>query len=301
MVHNLRRSAWNWLPAFFEVAETGSIAAASRQLSLTPAAISRTIRLLEDELGEPLFNRVGRQLALNQRGAALRDALRGAVAAVDAGIAASLGDPFAGPLRVASIGVLTDQFVVPALIELKSEHAQLIPEHQNLGPADANSLLARGQLHVAFYYEELTSEHVVVERIGQLSASVYCGKGHPLFGKRRITRAEVLTYPFSVPQIGDSGRVMDGWPPDIERQVGMRITMLRSNLDVSLSGCLLTVLPDVTAAPHRKKGTLRRLPFDEVPGIEVFCARHKSSAGAGAAQELVSLIRAAVERATRQR
>ena len=108
MIHTLRRSAWNWLPAFFEVAESGSIAAASRQLSLTPAAVSRTIRLLEDELGEPLFNRVGRQLALNHRGAALRDALRGAV--MD-GLAAGVLRP---EIRAALVeaGIINNQPVV---------------------------------------------------------------------------------------------------------------------------------------------------------------------------------------------
>lgn len=290
MFERLRRTTWNWLPVFLEIAETGSVVRASRRLAVTPAAVSRTLRLLEDAVGEPLFNRVGRALALNTSGAALRDAVRAAQRAIDGGLADALGDAaFGGPLRVASLGVLTDHFVVPAVIDLVRAHPTLVPEHLNLGTADANGLLSRGQLDVAFYYEEVTAQHVLVTRIGRTPASVFCGRAHPLFRRRRVTRADVLAHPFSVPQIGDSGRVMDGWPPDIPRRVGMRITVLRSNLHVALSGALLTVLPDVTAAPHVARGELRRLGAITLPPIDVFAARHESATERGA---VVTLIRA---------
>ena len=42
------------------IAETGSFTACGRKLHVSQSAISRQIALLEDELGEPLFLRVGR-------------------------------------------------------------------------------------------------------------------------------------------------------------------------------------------------------------------------------------------------
>lgn len=292
MLQRLRRNTWNWLPAFLEVAETGSIARASRNLGLTPAAVSRTVRLLEDELGEQLFNRVGRSLALNTTGATLRDAVRAAQRAIDAGLSESLGDPFMGPLRAASIGVVSEAFVVPSMIALKREYPQLVPEHVNVTTSEANAMLARGQIDVAFYYEDITAERVVVTRLGRVGASVYCGRGHPLFDTKRVSRKQLLSHPFSVPQIGDTGRVMDGWPPELPRTVGMRITMLRSNLQVCLSGVLLTVLPDVTAAPHVERGELRRFAVRELPAIDVFAARHESAPLRGAAQALIDAVEA---------
>lgn len=300
MIRTLRRNTWNWLPAFLEVAETGSVVQASRNLNLTPAAVSRTVRLLEDELGEQLFNRVGRSLALNTRGAALRDAVRTAIGSVDLGLSETLGDPFAGPLRVASLGVLTEHFVVPCLIELKREYAKLLPEHLNLQTSDANAGLVRGELEVAFYYEQMTVDQLVVERLGQTSMSVYCGKGHPLFRKKRVTRADIQAHPFSVPQIGDSGRVMDGWPTETARTVGMRITLLQSNLAVCRSGLLLTVLPDVTAAPFVKSRELRRLPFGDLPSIEVFAARHQSAPERGRVRRLIEAVEARLRQVNKE-
>jgi DNA-binding transcriptional LysR family regulator len=281
----LRRDTWNWLPAFVEVADAGSVVAAARRLALTPAAVSRTLGLLEDAIGEPLFNRVGRRLVLNPSGAALRDAVRAAIGQVDGGLGQLAGDTMTGPVRVSSIGVLTEHFVIPVLIEIKRAHPDLVPEHQNLRAVEANDLLIRGELEVGFYYEALDVDGVVVERLGDTPMSVYCGRGHPLFKQKKITRADVLAHPFSVPQIGDTGRSMDGWPAELARKIGMRITLLRSNLEVCRSGTLLTVLPDVTAEPHVASRELRRLPFVPLPKIEVYAAQ-----GAGGRRDRAALV-----------
>src|SRR5678815_1649013 len=46
------------------IAETGSFTACGRKLHVSQSAISRQIALLEAELGEPLFLRVGRQVRM---------------------------------------------------------------------------------------------------------------------------------------------------------------------------------------------------------------------------------------------
>ncbi|MCC6250553.1 MAG: transcriptional activator NhaR [Rubrivivax sp.] len=56
------------LQYFLQVAETGSVAAASRQLHLTPQTISGQIQLLAERLGGPLFEKAGRRLELTDTG-----------------------------------------------------------------------------------------------------------------------------------------------------------------------------------------------------------------------------------------
>lgn len=53
---------------FWVVAKSGSIASASETLHLTPQTISGQISMLENSLGEMLFNRVGRGLELTETG-----------------------------------------------------------------------------------------------------------------------------------------------------------------------------------------------------------------------------------------
>jgi DNA-binding transcriptional LysR family regulator len=53
------------------VAETGSFTAAARQLNVSQSAISRQILMLEEELREPLFLRLGRKVRLTTAGESL--------------------------------------------------------------------------------------------------------------------------------------------------------------------------------------------------------------------------------------
>ena len=53
---------------FWVVAKQGGIARASERLHLTPQTISGQINLLEENLGEPLFKKVGRNLELTESG-----------------------------------------------------------------------------------------------------------------------------------------------------------------------------------------------------------------------------------------
>ena len=63
----------NWLNYhhllyFWTVAQEGSLTKGSKRLHLTPQTVSTQLRTLEDTLGESLFDRSGRQLALTETG-----------------------------------------------------------------------------------------------------------------------------------------------------------------------------------------------------------------------------------------
>jgi len=56
------------LRIFLHVAETGSFSEAAKRLNVTQPALSRQIRLLEEETGSPLFVRTGRGARLSEAG-----------------------------------------------------------------------------------------------------------------------------------------------------------------------------------------------------------------------------------------
>jgi LysR family glycine cleavage system transcriptional activator len=58
----------NGIRAFEASARAGSFAAAAKELNVTPAAVSRMVRLLEQRLGLPLFVREANRLALTPAG-----------------------------------------------------------------------------------------------------------------------------------------------------------------------------------------------------------------------------------------
>lgn len=64
----MRHLNYTHLLYFWTVAREGSIAKAAVTLHLTPQTISGQLKLLEEAVGEPLFNRVGRGLVLTETG-----------------------------------------------------------------------------------------------------------------------------------------------------------------------------------------------------------------------------------------
>ena len=57
-----------WLKYFVETARTGNMTKAAENLYISQPALSKTIGMLEKELGIALFERTGRGLKLNQYG-----------------------------------------------------------------------------------------------------------------------------------------------------------------------------------------------------------------------------------------
>lgn len=65
----------NGIRAFEAAARLGSFVAAGAEQNVSPAAISRLVKLLEDRMGVPLFDRAANRLALTEAGRAYRDGL----------------------------------------------------------------------------------------------------------------------------------------------------------------------------------------------------------------------------------
>jgi DNA-binding transcriptional LysR family regulator len=109
------------------IAETGSFTACGRKLHVSQSAISRQIALLEEELGEPLFLRVGRQVrmtpaaeSLVQLGQRVFQDVRDTVGAIT-----DRTQALRGTLRLAG-GMTVCLYVFPPLLKhLKRIHPEL--------------------------------------------------------------------------------------------------------------------------------------------------------------------------------
>lgn len=271
------RDVWSFLPAFKAVAETEHLPTAAVRLHVSASALSRTVRLLEDSVGESLFVRTGGRIALNAAGRKLLLAVQRASITLEQALPGVLGGDDEGELRIASLGVLTDRFVVPAALALTETHPGVVPVLTTQQSREANRQLAAGELDVAFFYDATVHDGVRCRRIGTLQNAVFCGRGHPLFGKRDVPLERILEYPFSVAAVGDRGTRMDGFPVEMKRRIGFQIMALSSNEVVALSGRYLCVLPEVVAAPHVHEARLFRLEGLPQPDTEVFVALAEQS------------------------
>src|SRR5687767_12483832 len=71
------------LRTFLVVAETGSLSRAAGRLRIAQPALSRQIRMLEEEVGTELFQRHARGMALSEAGEVLIAHARGALRELD--------------------------------------------------------------------------------------------------------------------------------------------------------------------------------------------------------------------------
>jgi LysR family cyn operon transcriptional activator len=70
---------------FVDIAKTEHLTTSARNLYVTQSTLSHGLRQLEEELGMPLFERIGRGLKLSQAGVVFRNYAERALHEVEAG------------------------------------------------------------------------------------------------------------------------------------------------------------------------------------------------------------------------
>src|SRR6185369_16200397 len=115
------RDLLSHLPIVLAVARRGGFAAAAAALAMSPSAVSHAVKAVEDRLGQPLFLRTTRSVALTEAGADFVAAIGPAFATVAESIArvrAARGR-VTGALRLV---------VTPTIVALSRRHPDLTVE-----------------------------------------------------------------------------------------------------------------------------------------------------------------------------
>jgi len=118
------------LLAFIEIADAGSLAGAARRLGVTPAAVSKNLARLEEQLGVRLVQRSTRTLRLTTEGTGFLSKARLALRALDEAVAEvsqAAGEPV-GTVRISVGASFGRHWVLPALPALAERHPQLVLE-----------------------------------------------------------------------------------------------------------------------------------------------------------------------------
>lgn len=115
----------SFLQSFVLVAETGSIAEASRRLGLTPAAIAQQLRALERDLGASLVARAGRTVAPTPAGHRLLGKAQDLLREINSLPAAVREDGVSGELRLGTINTALHTLLPNLLGHLARAHPKV--------------------------------------------------------------------------------------------------------------------------------------------------------------------------------
>lgn len=174
------------LSTFLAVHRRGGVSAAADELSRTQSAISRRLALLEQEVGAPLFERIGRGLVLSEVGAALLPhAERVAAAIGDARAAAEAArSGVGGAVQMVAVGTLANSSLATAWKRAQARHPGLDLRLQTATSAEVSAKVRSGDASIGLRYfddpgADLDGRLVQTERL-----VVVCAPSHPLAGRR---------------------------------------------------------------------------------------------------------------------
>lgn len=153
------------LRTLVHVAELGSLSKASDRLHIAQPALSRQIRLLEEELGARLFDRHGRGMVITDIGReVLSHALR--VLADMEQIRASVADLNAslqGPVAIGMPPTVADIITAPLARIFRERHPQVVPRFVPSFTGHLLDWLQRGEIDVAVLYDPQPSRTLKIK------------------------------------------------------------------------------------------------------------------------------------------
>jgi DNA-binding transcriptional LysR family regulator len=232
-------NTWNYLPAFRAIAEAAGLRGASESLRVSPSALSRSLKQLEDQLGGTLFDRVGRRLILNGRGQRLLTTVREAMRHLDDAVCEAGNKIWSGPLRIWAPPHVAETLVLRAILALR-EASPLLEFSLRSERLDVEAALLAGQLDVALLSHPLPVGLLECQRFAEVEYGLYCAKRHELAG-RRATLQAIRAAEFVGPV--EAGMLDDQWPLDWPRRVGLRVSTLHAMVEAASSSKLLVALP----------------------------------------------------------
>lgn len=163
---------WNWLPAFRAAAEYESIQRAALALSMSASALSRTVRLLEDAVGVPLFLRSPTGLTLTVEGESLLGATRHAMRAIDDAVHAAQPAPVSS-FTVAACGPALPLLLARCVSAQPEMWRDALVRLRTVAADQVRDLLLRGEIDFALVVDAPATVEVTRISVGQLQVSAW--------------------------------------------------------------------------------------------------------------------------------
>ena len=285
---------------FIAVAESGSLAGASRMLSIAQSALTKSMHELEHELGQRLFDRSARGMLLTPAGHRFLASARKVIGAVADAARLNRADSGSGPDGTLQVGV-TSLVAGYYLAELLSRYTRNCPgvrvQVTEETPPFLEHLLINGELDVAIMLRNALAEPqaLAAETLTRSPNRVWMASNHPLAQHDEVTLADCVLHDLVVleaDRIDDLMRAV--WA---RHQLAPRTLLRTSSLEAVRSlvgaGAGITVLPDFLYRPwtldaeHVDARPLR----DDLPTVDVGVVWRRGLALSPAAAEFIASAR----------
>jgi LysR family hydrogen peroxide-inducible transcriptional activator len=184
------------LEQFVVLARTKNFTRAAGELNLSQSALSRSIQRLEEQVGQPLFERKPREVVLTDLGELLLERGKEILQLVDDTFSLISDAGRRGRVRLGAIPTIAPYFLPGLLRSFAEGH----PEVSVVVQEDTTEQLVRrvshGEIDLAILALPLLAKHLQVEPLFEEELLLVASADHPLSGHVEVTAEEIEPYPF---------------------------------------------------------------------------------------------------------
>lgn len=228
----------NQLYYFQVVAKYQHITRAAEELHISQSSLSKTIALLEKEVGIPLFDRIGRRIVLNSTG-------RQFLARIDRGLMEiddAVREAAAEDHGTVSFATANPPICAAYLYAFIRSHPSICLRHFPMPFKRIREALDQGEIDFAISYDSLVSNTIAWDIIGQEEVLLLVSSAHPLAKTAAIpldaVRHERFLFnngDFGISEIGSDFCRQAGFEPKILFEgdlIQMALQLVSDNLAV---------------------------------------------------------------------
>lgn len=296
----MRERSFERLIAFRAVAAEKSFSRAAAKVFKTQPAVSQAVRLLEDELGEKLFLRLGRTVELTQAGRILLEHVDDALGSLGEARTRiqALKELREGELTIATSDTTACYLLPPVLSDFRRRYPRIEVTVLNRVSSVAAAKVAAHEADIGIVTLPVSAPKLTSEPLLPREDVGICAPDHALTRrKKRVMLRELVEHPLLLLDRGSSTRAFidglierTGRTPKVAMELGsIEVVKKLVELDFGVS-----IVPRIAIQDEVHRGTLVALPlFRKADCRTIGIVYPGQGARSLAAQVFVKLLRAA--------
>jgi DNA-binding transcriptional LysR family regulator len=287
------------LRTFVSIAQLGGVTRAAAQLHRSQPAITRRIKLLEDQLEAPLVERRPGGSILTDAGRTFLPYAEAVLATLKDGTQAvrALQGADHGAVSLAIVGTLASTTIVDQLRRFSAKHRNARFELRTANSFEVSDMVRRGDVSLGLRYFGDPSPKLLSRQISQERMVVVCSPRHKWAGKRLRDPAPLRSDQwFALPMT----RHRDSFAHLVARQLAaaqlddvpvMAIDSLTAQKRLIEAGIGIALLPESSIREELRLGTLRTIDISQLQTtVPIHVLYRKNGYLTGASRTLLALL-----------
>ena len=153
------------LEIFYYLSEDAHISELSKKIGISQSAISLALKSLEEKLTEPLFDRVGKKLLLNERGRTFKERTYKHFLALQDAQELFKQNKLSGLLKIASSRTI-GAFIIPQIVfDFLSSNPEIKIEKRTDNSAEVVKSVLVGEVDIGFIESAIQESHLFKQRV----------------------------------------------------------------------------------------------------------------------------------------